>query len=216
MKSVWASGRLPHFCWLAPIPWPKRPPLDSANSPWAGCQPGAAVVAHGVGEGRDAGQPLGVGRRERAGEDRDHQEGEREEPGRGADHPEHAEQDREEHQGGAEVVAEDDEAGGQEQAGHHRHHDLVEVAEPAVLVGVDVRGPQHQRELGDLGRLDHDRAEGEPVGVAVAGDAEERGEQQQAERDDVARPGEPAYPSLRQASGHPGARAGRSRPRSAA
>ncbi len=39
MKSVWASGRLPHFCWLAEMPLPKMPPLDIANSPWADCQP---------------------------------------------------------------------------------------------------------------------------------------------------------------------------------
>ena len=30
MKSVWASGRSPHFCWDAPSPSPRTPPLDNA------------------------------------------------------------------------------------------------------------------------------------------------------------------------------------------
>ena len=78
--------------------------------------------------------------------------------------------------------------------------------EAAVLVGVDVGGPQDQRELGDLGRLDHDRPERQPVGVAVARDAEERGQQQQRERDGVAGVGQPPDPPQRQPGGDPGAR----------
>ena len=39
MKSVCASGRLPHFCWLAESPLPKMPPLDMPSRPWPACQP---------------------------------------------------------------------------------------------------------------------------------------------------------------------------------
>ena len=39
MKSVCASGRLPHFSRLAPSPRPHQPPDASANMLCAGCQP---------------------------------------------------------------------------------------------------------------------------------------------------------------------------------
>ena len=151
------------------------------------------------------GHPLLVGGGQEEGQHADHRDAEREEPGGCADDPEHPEQDREQHQRGAEVAAEDDQAGGEQQAGHHRDHDLVGAGEPPVLVGVDVGGPQDQGELGDLGGLDDDRAEREPVRVAVALDAEERRQQQQRQRDRVAGVGEPADPAQRQPARDPGA-----------
>ena len=92
-----------------------------------------------------------------------------------------------------------------EQAGHHRHHHLVQAAEPAVLAGVDVGGPQDQGELGDLGGLDHDRAERQPVLVAVDVSTPRTGGQQPAgiSDSDVARPGEPADPALLEPAGAP-------------
>ena len=39
MKSVCASGRLPHFCLLPPRPTPKIPPLASPKRLCAGCHP---------------------------------------------------------------------------------------------------------------------------------------------------------------------------------
>ena len=206
MKSVWASGSWPHFCWLAPMPWPNQPPLDSAYRPWAGCQPGVVVVLERVDERRDPLEPLGVGGGQEDRQHADHGDAEREEPGGRADDPEHPEQDREQHQGGAEVTAEDDQAGRDQQAGHHRDHDLVGAGQPPVLVGVDVRRPQDQRELGDLRGLDHDRAERQPVGVAVALDAQERRQQQQRQRHGVPGIGEPADPAQRQPARDPRAR----------
>ena len=97
-------------------------------------------------------------------------------------------------------------AGGEQQARHHRHHHLVQVAEPAVLVGVDVRCPQDQGELGELGGLDHDRSEGQPVRVAADGDAEEGREQQQPQRDEVPRPGQSADPLRGESTRDPGTR----------
>ena len=149
---------------------------------------------------------LAAGPGQGEGDDAHDAQAQGEEAGRGADHPEHPEQDREQHEGGAQVAAEDDQAGGQQQSRHDRHHRLVQAAEPAVLVGVDVGRPQDQGELGDLRRLDDDRPEGQPVLVAVALHAEERGHQQQRQREEVARPGEPADPPVRQPRRDPRAR----------
>ena len=206
MKSVCASGSAPHFCWLAPMPCPNHAAARQRVQAVGRLPARRVVVGERVDERRDARHPLLVGGGQEERQHADHRDAEREEPGGRADDPEHPEQDREQHQRGAEVAAEDDQAGGEQQAGHHRDHDLVGAGEPPVLVGVDVGGPQDQGELGDLGGLDHDRAEGEPVGVAVALDAEERRQQQQRQRDRVAGVGEPADPAQRQPARDPGAR----------
>ncbi len=96
----------------------------------------------------------------------------------------------------------DDQAGHQEHAGDHRHQQLVPVVQAALLVGVDVRHPQDHRELGDLGRLDLHRTEGQPVGVAVDLDAERGpGQHQQEDRHHQPDPGEAAQHPLRHPRG---------------
>ena len=196
MKSVWASGRSPHF-WVRGADALAEPAAGRERVEAVGGLPaGVVVVLERVGEGGD---PRDAARcRSRPGtaatapttDDADD-----EEPRRRADHPEHAEQDREEHQRGAEVAADDDEPGRQQHAGHHRDHHVVHAAEAALLAGVDVGGPQDQAELGDLGRLDGERADGQPVLVAVALHAEERGSSSSVSDDDVAGPGQPADPA---------------------
>jgi hypothetical protein len=47
MKSVCASGSVPHFCRLPPSPTPQNEPLARANSPCAACQPSSPKVAIG-------------------------------------------------------------------------------------------------------------------------------------------------------------------------
>ena len=71
-----------------------------------GLPAGVVVVLERVDEGGDALEPLGVGGGQEDREHADDRDAEGEEPGRRADHPEHAEQDREQHQRGAEVPAE--------------------------------------------------------------------------------------------------------------
>ena len=97
-----------------------------------------------------------------------------------------------EHHRGAEVAADQHERDDGEQAGHHRHEQVVQLAQAPLLVGVDVGGPQHDRELGDLGGLDVDRTERQPVLVAVDQHAEAGDEPEQHEGDEEPGVGEPA------------------------
>ncbi len=194
----------------------RRPPDPLAGPPAGGQRvqtvgrlpAGVEVVLERVDE---VGQPL-ASLGARAGQvERHHPDdraGEDEEPARRPDDPQHREQDREEHQRGAEVAAEHDEHDRREHARHHRDHHVVQLVEATLLERVDVGRPEHERQLGDLRGLDRQRPHAEPVGVAVDRDAQtghlDQGEQHQ--RDGQPGPGEPAQGGVRQARGDPGGR----------
>ena len=171
-----------------------------------GLPPGVGVVLERIGEVGDALEALAVGRGERDTGDAEHRQAQAEEPHRGTHHPEHAEQDRREDHRGAEVATDEHQADDGEEPGHHRHEEVVELAQAALLVGVDVGRPQHDGELGHLGGLHGEGADRQPVLVAVDQHAEAGHERQQHQRQQEAGIGQAAHVLDRQARGDPRAR----------
>ena len=72
-----------------------------------------------------------------------------------------AEHDHHQHHRGAEVVAEQHEPDHERRDGDQRHEQVLGLAEQAhrVLAGQQIGAPDHERELGRLGRLDREAAE---------------------------------------------------------
>ncbi|CAM3914336.1 hypothetical protein NOZE110980_19950 [Nocardioides zeicaulis] len=169
-----------------------------------GLPPGVGVVLERVGEVRDALEPLGIGGREADGGHGEHREAEAEQAHRRPDHPEHAEQDRGQHHRGPEVATDQDQRDDGEEAGHDRHEQVVQLAQAALLVRVDVGRPEHHRELGHLGRLHGERTDRQPVLVAVDVDAEAGDQREEHEGEQEAGIGQPADLADRQPGGDPG------------
>ncbi len=111
--------------------------------PCAACQPAVVVVGERVDEAGEPAEPL------RVGADQDEQrptpttdEHAAKSRARRADQPQQAEQDRDQHERGAEVAAEHDQADHQDHAGHQRDEQCLDAGEQLLLAGVDVRAPQ--------------------------------------------------------------------------
>ena len=159
MKSVWASGRVPHFCWLRRDALAEQAAARHREQAVGRLPAGALVVLERVGEVGEPLQPLGAGGGQPEHQHADAAQVEHEQPGRGADHPEHPEHDREQHQRGAEVLLRHDQADDQPGDRDHRDQRVPPVAEQLLLAGVEVGAPQDHGELGQLGGLHLQRSE---------------------------------------------------------
>ena len=180
----------------------------------AGLPAGALEVLERVDEAGQARTALGVGRGEVERHDPHRGQRDAEQARRHTDDPEHAEQDGEQHQGGAEVVLEDHQQRDQRDHGRHGQERVPRVVEQLLLLGVDVGGPQDDRELGDLGGLDRERPERQPVAVAVDGEPETGlGQGQQDDRDQHRGPGEQSQEPAVHPAGQPRGRKADHRPR---
>ncbi len=220
MKSVCASGRLPHFCWRAPMPLPKRPPLAMPKMPWPLCQPAPWKSRNGSTKlvsrstaarcwcvARNSATTLTM-----------------------VTAPTNSRAGAPTTQSMPRMIANSTSAVPRSPPstttrpvtsathGHHRDQRVLPVAEQPLLAGVDVRAPEDQRELGDLGRLDlRTAAEGEPVAVAVDRDAERGlGQRDQQQATTIEGQANAAQQPVRQPGRHERDRQRRARPRSAA
>ena len=175
MKSVCASGRLPHFCWLARDALAEQAAAGHREQAVGGLPAGALVVLERVGE---VGQPLAAARRwwwrGRA----------RARPTVSSE-PTNSRAGAPTTQSMPRMIAISTSAVPRSpctttsaitSAGdrHHRDQRVLPVAEQPLLAGVEVRAPQDDRELGELGGLHGERTEREPVAVAVDLEAERR------------------------------------------
>ena len=174
MKSVCASGSQPHFSRLAPRPTPHQPPSARAYLPciaWKQVSSGsgheplsqAAIRASRLADvvAEDSARPAitaAAPRKSRAGAPAEKSSAARIE---------------QQHQGGAEVAADQDQPDDEHADGQdHRHQHVRPRGQQRRACGQHGRGPDDQRELGRLGRLQPRAAEGDPVAVAVDRDAE--------------------------------------------
>ncbi len=219
MKSVCASGRLPHFCWLAPMPLPNRPAARHREEAVRGLPAGALVVLERVGE---VGQPLagapGAGAGEVERERRRRSPSTRRRAGPGAPTT----------QSIPSMIAIRTSAvprspPSSTSADDHHHHRgdrdqrVPPVVEQPLLAGVDVRAPQDDGELGHLGGLDRRPGpSASQLRLPLTSTPSRRlGEREQRRRDQQRRPGEEAQHPVRQPGGHERDRQRRARPRSA-
>ena len=151
-------------------------------------------IAVGVKEGDDARPAIGRLPRHRDQRRERRQRRERHQPGRHPAHEEHEDEQPHRERGRPEVGLEQHEPGDQP---HHqvvRHDAELEGGEARALLHQRARQVQHERELGELGGLDAERAQVEPAARPPAREPDARDEDQHERHqdDDEQRVGRPA------------------------
>ncbi len=177
--------------------------------------PAAALgVFERVPVGQQPFQPVRLDHRQDRADHPDHPEQAAVDPAGRAHHPQHDEEHREHHDRRAHVGLQHDQATDQHRHRHDRDDQVLPVAEQPVLPGQQVGRPEHQRELGQLARLQGERADADPALGAVGRHPQRREHRQEQQQGDPhERVGDPAehpqrHPARgeqhRQTDAHPG------------
>ena len=130
-----------------------------------------------------------------------------EHPARCADDPQQRQKDDQQHERGAQVVAQHHQHGQEADPGQQRDEQLPPVAQlvQLLLAGQQVRAPQQEREFGQLGRLELEAADLQPAGrpAAARRRGHEQDDDQPEQRDEHQRVGGGAVPAGRGPRGQP-------------
>ena len=181
MKSLCGSESHCHFSRLAPSPSPNHPPSARAKRPCIGWRAFPKGLVSRPSHTSNRASRLGLMRTIVVASATKPGERDAEPPGRDTRGIQGGGDDRPEDEDGAEVTTDEDEPDGDGRDGQdERDDDVAELVEVRVLAGEDEPAHEDEPDLDQLRRLHRQRAEVDPVEVAVDADAE-RGEDQQLE-----------------------------------